>query len=103
MDSVIRNILDIDRDTIDMVRDMQSKLSQNDDVLLSLLESREKEIKEEAKKESDARYESIMKETQVKVNELIKENEERLYRLNSRYEQNKDRLAQELLSQLLDE
>ncbi len=49
MDSVIRNILDIDQNTAKLVRETEARLAQNDEILQSLLESRETELKEEAK------------------------------------------------------
>lgn len=102
MDSVIRNILDIDQNTAKLVRETEARLAQNDEILQSLLESRETELKEEAKAESDARYEEIMKKTSEEVLAMKKHNEKQLEKMDLLYREKQDRLAESILLKLIE-
>lgn len=102
MDSVLRNILDIDQKTAKLSDETEQRLAQNDAVLAQLLEEREKEVKESAKRESDRAYDEIMQSAQLLVDAKKRSAEERRVRMETRYKTSSDRLAQQLLEQLLE-
>lgn len=103
MDSVLRNILDIDKRTAKLSAETEQKLAQNDEILLSLLESRENEVKEEAKRESDRAYEEILRSAQLLVDEKKQNAEQQRTQMETRYEESSDRMAAKLLEQLLED
>lgn len=102
MDSVLRNILDIDKKTAKLSEETEQKLAQNDETLLKLLETRENEIREEARRESDRAYEEIMQSARMLVEEKQRKGEKQRATMESRYAGSSDALAEQLLKELLE-
>lgn len=103
MDSVIRNILDLDQKTAALAQETKDTLAQNEQQLQALIESQESERKEEARKESDAQFHAVIAEAEQQVANRKQDNERKLARMQERYQSRKDALAQAVLDQLLED
>ncbi len=100
MDEIINNIMNIDKETVEMKLKTEELIENKEKELREAIQKLEKDYMEEGRSEGERIYNEVIKNGELEIKQMKSEDMKTLNSIENKYKENKDQLVEGLWNSL---